>query len=69
MKVQTALVERIKEKGIKQTAIAEATGLGPTAVSRTMSLQRRLTLDEFSAICEFLGVSMDEFRPDETGRG
>jgi transcriptional regulator with XRE-family HTH domain len=68
MQIQTALVNRLKELGIKQRAIMDAAGMSQGAVSQSMMLKRKFTLDEYSDICRLLGVSMDEFRPEETGR-
>ena len=59
------IAERIKdyltEKGIKQIAIANATGMSQQAVSETLNGNRTLTAEEFSRICGFLEVPCERF--------
>ena len=47
--------------GIKQKVLAEKCGMTEMAVSSSMRNERKLTLDEYSAICKFLGLSLDTF--------
>lgn len=61
MDIQSRLVEYINARGIKQSAICGATGIDPTAFSKSMNLDRKLTIDEFGKVCKFLDVSMDSF--------
>lgn len=61
MDIQSRLVEYINAKGIKQSAICSATGIEPTAFSKSMKLDRKLTIDEFGKVCKFLNVPMDSF--------
>ena len=59
------IAERIKayvdEKGIKQVAIASATGMSKVAVSETLNGNRTLTAEEFRRICDFLEVPCERF--------
>lgn len=59
------IAERIKdyveEKGIKQIAIANATGMSKVAVSETLNGNRTLTAEELSRICRFLEVPCERF--------
>ena len=63
--VNSVIAERIKsyveEKGIKQIAIASATGMSKVAVSETLNGNRTLTAEEFVRICRFLEVPCDRF--------
>ena len=63
--VNSVIVERIKsyieEKGIKQIAIASATGMSKVAVSETLNGNRTLTAEEFVRICRFLEVPCERF--------
>ena len=51
----------IEEKGIKQTAIANATGMSKVAVSETLNGNRTLTAEEMKRICLFLEVPCERF--------
>lgn len=51
----------IEEKGIKQTAIANATGMSKVAVSETLNGNRTLTAEEMKRICMFLEVPCERF--------
>lgn len=53
--------EYVNEKGIKQVAIATATGMTKVAVSETLNGNRTLTAEEFVKICDFLEVPYDRF--------
>ena len=59
------IAERIKnyvdEKGIKQIAIANATGMSKVAVSETLNGNRTLTAEEMVRICRFLEVPCERF--------
>ena len=59
--IQEQLTEYINSIGIKQKTIAEKCGMTEMAVSSSMRNERKLTLDEYGAICEFLGLSLDTF--------
>lgn len=68
--VNSLIVERIKayvdEKGIKQVAIASATGMSKVAVSETLNGNRTLTAEEFVRICDFLEVPCERFFTPES---
>lgn len=53
--------EYIEEKGIKQIAIAKATGMSKVAVSETLNGNRTLTAEEMKRICNFLEVPCERF--------
>lgn len=59
------IAERIKnyvdEKGIKQIAIANATGMSKVALSETLNGNRTLTAEEMARICRFLDVPCEKF--------
>ncbi len=52
----------IEQKGIKLTAISSNTGIPIKALSNTFNGKRKLTADEFIAICKFIGVSLEDVR-------
>lgn len=60
-KVAARMADYISERGIKQKAIANATGMTPQAISETMKGNRSLTADEYGDICAFLRVPYDQF--------
>lgn len=60
----------IEKKGIKQVAIANATGMSKVAVSETLNGNRTLTAEEMKRICCFLGVPCELFfELDEPSEG
>ena len=59
--IQERLTAYINDMGIKQKVLAEKCGMTEMAVSSSMRNERKLTLDEYSAICKFLGLSLDTF--------
>lgn len=59
--IQENLFRYVSDRGIKQNVIADKCGMTRMAVSSSMRNERKLTLDEYGAICKFLGVSMDTF--------
>ena len=54
----------VEEKGIKQVAIANATGMSKAAVSETLNGNRTLTAEEMKRICTFLEVPCERFFED-----
>lgn len=56
----------IKNKGIKQSRIADATGISNSLLSQYLSGKVKMPADKFFAICDFLEVSSDTFKPTET---
>ncbi|WP_321974266.1 helix-turn-helix transcriptional regulator [Paratractidigestivibacter sp.] len=65
--IQEKLATYIGDMGIKQKTLAEKCGMSEMAVSAAMRGERRVTLDEYAAICGFLHVSMDFFNDTEDG--
>lgn len=63
------LAERIKEymdeKGIMQVAVANAIGMSKVAIGETLRGNRRLTAEEYVAICDFLEVPYSKFTDQE----
>ena len=55
------LAEYVNEKGIRQSAIAEATGMTRAAICETLAGRRKLGADEFINICDFLEVPYERF--------
>lgn len=51
----------IEERGIKQAAVAKASGMTETALSHSLNGKRKLAADEFVKICRFLRVPFDTF--------
>ena len=62
--IQEKLVTHIRGLGIKQKMLAEKCDMSEMAVSSVMRGERKLTLEEYAAICKFLGVSMDFFNDE-----
>ena len=60
--IQENLAAYVADKGIKQKVLAEKVGMTEVAVSSMLRCDRKLTADEYSAICYFLGVSTEKFR-------
>lgn len=50
----------MKQKGWKQTAMAEATGIPYQELHRTLNDRKPIYLDEVSAVASVLGVTIDE---------
>lgn len=55
----------IKEKGIKQSAIASAIGVTDSKLSQCLCGKIKMSADMFFEICDFLGVSPDQFMEDD----
>lgn len=62
--IQEKLTTHIRGLGIKQKKLAEECDMSEMAVSSVMRGERKLTLEEYAAICKFLGVSMDFFNDE-----
>ncbi len=68
--IAESIKEYVEQKGIKQVAISDATGMSKAAVSQTLNGQRTLTAEEYLAICDFLEVPYSKFahaREEEEG--
>lgn len=51
----------LNEKGIKQTFLAEKTGLSNSCVSDICLGNRKIAIEEYFKICKALNVSFDTF--------
>ena len=61
MLVQSRIAKYIKEFGIKQTVICEKTGIRIDAMSAMLNGKRKMSADEFEAICKAIQKSPSEF--------
>lgn len=59
------IAKYIKDNGLIQSAIARKAGMTKQAMSDSMRGVRRLTADEYVAICDALGKSLDFFAQDQ----
>ncbi len=55
------IAEYIKVKGIKQRALADSINVSPHTMCDILAGRRKLSVDEYAAICRFLEVSYDRF--------
>lgn len=55
------LAEFFATRGIKQKTVAEAIGMSAAAMSEMLAGRRRLSADEYVAICDFLEVPYSRF--------
>lgn len=51
----------IAKNGIKQSYIAEKTGITPIAVSNIINLKRDISAEEYVSVCNALNVTLDFF--------
>jgi DNA-binding Xre family transcriptional regulator len=65
MKVQKRVVEYVSSHGIRQSFIADKTGLTRTKVSRLLNLTQTMTLDDFVKFCKALHKSPNDFISDD----
>jgi len=57
----TAIAQYVEENGIKQTYLVGKTGISAQAMSALMNGRRGLSVEEYAAICEALGVDLNFF--------
>ena len=55
----------VEENGIKQSALAEKTGITKQALSESLRGLRKITAEEYVAICRALKKSPNFFSDDE----
>lgn len=55
----------IDERGIKQTFIAQQTGMSDSVISDIFSRGRKIEVTEYYKICQALGVPFETFLKDE----
>ena len=60
--VRDTLRDVIKERGFKQSAIAQMANLTPSKLSQTLKKARRLDANEMFAICNAIGINPQDLR-------
>lgn len=56
----------LDENGIKYSFLSEKIGMPMNVLSPLLSGKRKMSVEEYFAICEALGVPVDTFEPDTT---
>lgn len=51
----------IAKNGIKQSYLAEKTGMTPIAISSIVNLKRDISAEEYVSVCDALNVTLDFF--------
>lgn len=59
--IRRNLVELLAMSGKRNVDLAEACGVGKSAVSNWLSGKTSIDIERIPAICDFLGVTVDEF--------
>lgn len=54
----------LDEKGIKYSFLSEKIGMPMNLLSPLLNGKRKMSVEEYFAICEALGVSVDTFSPE-----
>lgn len=58
--IREFLADYLTERGIKQSFIAEKTGIAPDTVSKILNGHRKILADEFLSICRALDIPQHE---------
>lgn len=61
MVVQSKVAQYLKEQGIKQSWLAQKTGLTDNMISGILNGKRKMTADEFVRICKAIGKNPNDF--------
>ena len=61
MKLRENIASYLEKNGIKQTFLAERTGITPIAISTMLNLKRDISAEEYISICDALNVTLDFF--------
>ncbi len=61
MEIGLRIKDYLISNGISQTFISAKTGISTPKLNLALNAKRRLTLEEYEAICSVLGVSCDKF--------
>ena len=61
MVVQSKIAQYLEEQGIKQSWLAQKTGLTDNMISGILNGKRKMTADEFVRICKAIGKSPNDF--------
>lgn len=64
--ISQSLHQYIKDKGVKQAAIARAIGITAPQLSIYLTGKTRMPADVFLAICQFIEVDPSRFATDKT---
>lgn len=62
MRTNKLLAKIVEQRGIKQIYISEKTGLSADVISKILRSERKMTAEEFLAICDALDINPNEFR-------
>ena len=62
MRAAEKLRDLIQERGITYTFLSIKTALPVDLISKSLRGQRRLTADEFIALCDALGLDLGDWR-------
>lgn len=60
--IEEMMAEEIREKGVTLTFVAKKTGIKYAVLQSCMKQKRKLRLEEFFTICDFLQIDPDQFR-------
>lgn len=61
MVVQSKVAQYLEEHGIKQSWLAQETGLTDNMISGILNGKRKMTADEFVRICKAIGKNPNDF--------
>lgn len=59
--IRKLISDYLKEMGIKQIWLSEKTGMTQQALSTTLNGERNLDIEEYTKICDALGLRYDYF--------
>ena len=62
MSINERLNDYVDKNGIKQSFIAQKTGISPDTISKILNGNRRIMADEFLDICTALNIDPNIFR-------
>ena len=67
MVVQSKVAQYLEEQGIKQSWLAQKTGLTDNMISGILNGKRKMSADEFVCICKALGKNPNDFMEESNG--
>lgn len=67
MVVQSKVAQYLEEQGIKQSWLAQKTGLTDNMISGILNGKRKMTADEFVRICKAIGKNPNDFMEVNNG--
>jgi transcriptional regulator with XRE-family HTH domain len=68
-RIRYALVSLMDERGTKGRELARAVGVKDQSVSGWRTGAASMTVDNMIAVCDYYGVTLDDFVGRDTGRG